>query len=228
MSHERPIIHPTAQIANNVTFGPYTVIGPNVTIGEGTVIGSHVVIQENTRIGKHNHIHQFASIGGHPQHAHYKGEQTFVEIGDHNTIGEFCTINRGIADEHGSITRLGHGNFLMSYVHIAHNCTVGNHTIFANNASIAGHVVVDDYVVLSGFAIVHQFCYIGAYSFLRAGTAVPRDIMPYIMVNGRPTQPCGLNTAGLKRRGFSSETISQLKKAYRLLFLSSTGTSNKS
>jgi len=215
---KRAIIDPAARLADNVTIGPYAIVGPRVEIGEGTVIDAHVVIKSHTKIGKHNRIYQFASIGDDPQQIGYQGEESYLEIGDHNVIREFVTINRGIAEDEGGITSVGNYNYLMAYSHIAHNCRIGNRIVFANNATIAGHVVVDDYAILSGFTAVHQFCYIGAYSFLRGTSAVSRDVMPYLMVNGRPTEPCGLNTVGLRRNGFSSEVITQLKEGYRVLF----------
>lgn len=217
MIHPTAIIDPKAQIADDVTIGPYSVIGDGVTIGEGTWIGSHVVIKGETHIGSHNKIYQFASIGEDPQDIDYNGENTRLEIGDHNLIREFCTINRGSTSGDG-ITRVGDHNFLMNYVHIAHDCQVGNHTIFANNAGIAGHVAVEDFVVMGAFSGVHQFCTIGAYSFLGRATKIVKDIPPYMMVAGNPGVPCGLNAVGLKRHGFESSTLRQLREAYKVLY----------
>ena len=217
MIHESAIIDPAASIADGVTIGPYSVIGANVTIGEGTWVGSHVVIKGETRIGKHNKIYPFASIGEDPQDLDYQGEATQLAIGDHNLIREFCTINRGSAGGEG-VTRVGDHNFLMNYVHIAHDCVVGNNTIFANNAGIAGHVAVEDFVVLGAFSGVHQFCRIGAYSFLGRATKIVKDIPPYMMVAGNPGVPCGLNSVGLKRHGFDTSTLRHLREAYKILY----------
>ncbi len=217
MIHPTAIIDPNAQIDEGVTVGPYTVIGEGVSIAEGTWIGSHVVIKGETQIGKHNKIYQFASIGEDPQDIDYNGESTRLEIGDHNLIREFCTINRGSTSGEG-LTRVGDHNFLMNYVHIAHDCQVGNHTIFANNAGIAGHVSVEDFVVLGAFSGVHQFCRIGAYSFLGRATKIVKDIPPYMMVAGNPGVPCGLNAVGLKRHGFDLSTLRQLREAYKVLY----------
>lgn len=217
MIHESAIIDPTAKIADGVSIGPYSVIGADVTIGSGTWIGSHVVIKGETRIGQHNKIYPFASIGEDPQDLDYQGDATQLVIGDHNLIREFCTINRGSSGGDG-ITRVGDHNFLMNYVHIAHDCVVGNNTIFANNAGIAGHVAVEDFVVLGAFSGVHQFCRIGAYSFLGRATKIVKDIPPYMMVAGNPGVPCGLNTVGLKRHGFDNSTLRQLREAYKVLY----------
>jgi len=211
------IIHPSAKIAATAKIGPWTIIEANVEIGEHTIIESHAVIRQNTRIGKHNHIFQFASLGEKPQHLNYKGEDTRLEIGDYNIIREFCTLNRGTVPG-GSITRIGNHNFLMSYVHIAHDCHVGNYTIFVNNASIAGHVRVEDYVSIGGFVGVHQFCTVGAYSFLTQAALIGKDVLPYLMVSGNNAKVAGLNTVGLKRRGFSDVTIKKLKSAYNIIF----------
>ncbi len=217
MIHPTAIIDPSAVVADGVTIGPYTVIDANVSIGEGTWIGSHVVIKGETKIGQHNKIYQFASLGEDPQDLDYKGEATRLEIGDHNLIREFCSINRGSAGGHG-VTTIGDHNFLMNYVHIAHDCVVGNHTVFANNAGIAGHVAVEDFVVMGAFSGVHQFCRIGAYSFLGRATKIVKDIPPYMMVAGNPGVPCGLNAVGLKRHGFEYATLRQLREAYKVLY----------
>ena len=219
MIHETAIIHKSAKIANNVSIGPWTLIGPNVVIGEQTSIASHVVIKKNTTIGKNNYIYSYASIGDNPQHAAYKDENVFLNIGDNNIIREFCTLNRGSMDGKG-LTSIGHHNFFMAYSHVAHDCIVGNHVIFANNASIAGHVIIGDHVILAAFTGIHQFCHIGAFSFLGRACKVVQDIPPYMMVVGNPAAPCGLNTIGLQRNGFSSVAISTIKNAYKTLYQS--------
>jgi UDP-N-acetylglucosamine acyltransferase len=222
MSHE-PDLHPTAiispdaRLAPGVKVGAYSIIGPGVEVGEGTVIGPHVVIRGPTRLGRGNRVFQFASLGDDPQDKKYAGEETRLEIGDHNTIREFVTINRGTTQDKG-VTRVGNHNWIMTYVHIAHDCVVGDHVIFSNNATLAGHVQVDDHVICSGFSAIHQFCHIGAHSFLGGFAAVTRDVPPYVMVAGQPTAPHGINTEGLKRRGFTPEQIRNLKDAYRILY----------
>lgn len=217
MIHATAIIDPSAIIAADVTIGPYSVIGPKVEIGAGTIIGPHVVIQGPTRIGCHNQIYQFASIGEAPQDLKFRGEETFLEIGDRNIIREFCTINRGTAQDQ-SITKIGNDNLFMAYVHIAHDCIIGNHTIFSNNASLAGHVKVDDYVTFGGFAGVFQFCRVGAYSFIATNSVVIKDVPPYLKVAGSYAKPYGLNTVGLQRRGFVEEAIKQLRRAYKIVY----------
>ncbi len=216
MIDERAIIHPTAKIAENVSIGPWSVIGPQVEIGSGTTIGPHVVIKGHTIIGKNNKIYQFASIGEDPQHTNYMGEETTLRIGDSNIIREFCTINRGTL-QGGGVTSIGNQNFLMAYVHVAHDCKVGNDTIFVNNASVAGHVTVEDYATIGAFVGIHQFCNIGPYSFITAAM-IGKDVPPYVIVTGNAASVCGLNTVGLKRRGFSTETITILRRAYHVLF----------
>ena len=214
--HPTAIIHPRARIGENVTIGPWTLIDADVDIGDNTWIGPHVVVRGPTRIGKDNRIFQFASIGEIPQDQKFKGEKATLEIGDRNTIRECCTFNRGTQDR--MVTRIGHDNLFMAYVHIAHDCIVGNHTVFANNASLAGHVTVDDYVVLGGFSGVLQFCRMGAHSFASMGSMIDKDVPPYVRVSGYYAKPYGLNTVGLSRRGFSPETIQQLQRAYRVLY----------
>lgn len=215
----RAVIDPSARIGDNVTVGPFTIIGADVEIGAGTWIGPHVVINGPTRIGQENRIFQFASIGEIPQDKKFHGENSRLEIGDRNTIREYVTINRGTADG-GGITRIGHDNWLMAYIHIAHDCIVGNHTIFSNAASLAGHVVIEDHAILGGFTLVHQFVTIGAYSFCGMGSAISKDIPPYIIVNGNPAHPHGLNSEGLKRYQFSKESIQALREAYRVVYRS--------
>lgn len=211
-----PIIHPTAKLGSGVHVGPWSMIGPCVVVGEGTKIGPHVVIGENTTIGRYNEISPFVSIGTDAQYLGKETAATFLEIGDHNIIREFVTINRGTSTGSG-ITRIGHHNYLMAYAHIAHDCVVGNHVIFSNLASIAGHVTVGDRAILGPFAGVHQFCQIGAYSFLGRGTKVYQDILPYMLVTGNPGVPRGLNIVGLRRNGFSNDRVLLLKRAYHLI-----------
>jgi UDP-N-acetylglucosamine acyltransferase len=215
--HATAIIDPTAKIGPDVEIGPYTVIGPRVEIGEGTWIGPHVVINGPTRIGRHNRIFQFSSIGEITQDLKYKGEETFLEIGDHNTIREFCTVNRGSVQDK-SITKIGNHNLLMAYVHIAHDCVIGNHVVFSNNASLAGHVHIDDYVVLGGFSGVFQFCRVGAHGFISTNSVVIKDVPPFVKVSGYYAKPFGLNSVGLQRRGFTSEAITALKRAYKTVY----------
>ena len=218
-------IHPTAviddavKIGADVTIGPYTVIGPHVEIGDGTWIGPHVVINGPTKIGKENRIYQFASIGEIPQDKKFHGEQSRLEIGDRNLIREFVTINRGTEDG-GDITRIGSDNWLMAYIHIAHDCHVGNNVIFSNGTSLAGHVSVEDYAILGGFTLVHQFCSIGKHAFCGMGSAVSKDVPPYVMINGNPAHPHGLNIEGLKRHDFSKEVIKSIRDAYKLVYRS--------
>lgn len=217
--HETAIVSTEADLAADVRVGPYSVIGPRVTIADGSSIGSHVVVHGPTRIGRDNRIYDFAAIGGDPQDKKYGGEDTALEIGDGNTIREYCTLNRGTAQDVG-VTRLGDDNWLMAYVHIAHDCQLGSHIILANNASLAGHVHIDDHVICSGFAGLHQFCQIGAHSFLGAQVKITRDVPPYVMVWGDPGSPRGINAEGLRRRNFSPEQIRNLKEAYRILYRS--------
>jgi UDP-N-acetylglucosamine acyltransferase len=219
MIDPRAIIDPKAQIADNVEIGPWSFIGPDVHIGEGTQISPHVVIKGPTRIGRHNKIFQFASVGEDPQDKKYQGEKTFLEIGDNNVIRESVTINRGTIQA-GGITRIGNGNLFMACVHIAHDCLIGNHNIFANHSSLAGHVVVGDHAIFSGFSGVHQFCSVGSYSFIGGGTMVTKDVLPYVLVDGHDAKAHGLNVEGLKRHGFSSDTINALRRAYKIIYRS--------
>lgn len=219
MIHPTAIIDPGARLASGVSVGAYSVIGAGVEIGAGTWIGPHVVINGSTRIGRNNRIYQFSSVGEVPQDKKYAGENTLLEIGDGNVIRESCTINRGTV-QGGGVTRIGNNNWIMAYVHIAHDCIIGNETVFANNASLAGHVTVNDYVIIGGFTLVHQFCAVGAYAFTAMGSAISKDVPPYLMVSGHMAKPHGLNTEGLKRRGFGPETISQLRRAYKILYRS--------
>ncbi len=219
MIHPTAIVDPGARIGANVEIGPYSIIGPHVEIGDNTIIGPHVVIKGHTRIGRDNHIFQFCSLGEVPQDKKYAGEPTRLEIGDRNTIREFCTFNLGTVQDQG-VTSIGDDNWLMAYVHIAHDCRVGNKTIFANGASLAGHVIVDDWVIFGGFTGIHQFCRIGAHVITAASSLVLQDVPPYLMVAGNTAQPYGIHVEGLKRRGFTSEAITELKRAYRTLYKS--------
>jgi UDP-N-acetylglucosamine acyltransferase len=215
--HSTAVIDSSAELAANVTVGPYTVIGPDVVIGAGTEIGSHVVINGPTRLGEDNRIFQFASIGEAPQDKKYAGEPTRLEMGDRNTIREFVTINRGTVQDVG-VTSVGDDNWIMAYVHIAHDCHIGNQTIFANNASLAGHVTIADYVILGGFTLVHQFCSLGAHSLTAFGSGISLNIPPYVTVGGSPARAHGLNMEGLRRRGFSEDSRKLLKQAYKTLY----------
>ena len=217
MIHETAIISETARIASDVTVGPYVVIGDNVEIGGGSQIDSHVVINGPTIIGRNNHIYQFASIGDDPQDKKYANEPTRLKIGDGNSIREFCTISRGTVQDRGETT-IGDDNWIMAYVHIAHDCVVGDKTIMANNTTLAGHVHVGDWVICGGFSGVHQFCRIGAHAFLGMFCGVNRDVPAYTMVSGQPAVARGINSEGLKRREFSTEQIRNIKNAYRLTF----------
>ncbi|MDX2458296.1 MAG: acyl-ACP--UDP-N-acetylglucosamine O-acyltransferase [Gammaproteobacteria bacterium] len=217
MIHSTAVIDSGAELAADVSVGPYTVIGPDVVVEAGSVIGPHVVINGQTRIGRDNRIYQFASIGEAPQDKKYAGERTRLEIGDRNTIREFVTINRGTAQDEG-VTTLGDDNWIMAYVHIAHDCRIGNQTIFANNASLAGHVTIGDYVILGGFTLVHQFCSIGAYSLTAFGSGISLSIPPYVTVGGSPARAHGLNMEGLRRRGVPEATRKTLKQSYKTLY----------
>ncbi|NNM81341.1 MAG: acyl-ACP--UDP-N-acetylglucosamine O-acyltransferase [Burkholderiales bacterium] len=219
MIHPTAIIEPGAEIAEDVEIGAYSIIGQNVRIDSGTTIGPHAVIRGHTTIGKNNRIFQFVSLGEIPQDKKYAGEPTSLEIGDNNVIREFCTFNTGTVQDVG-VTRVGNHNWIMAYVHLAHDCQIGNHTTFSNNASLAGHVTVEDHAILGGFAIVHQFCRIGAHSMTGMGSAIHQDLPPYVMVSGNPAQTHGINSEGLKRRGFSKEAILEIRRAYKTLYKS--------
>jgi UDP-N-acetylglucosamine acyltransferase len=220
LRHPTAIIHPGAKLADDVSVGPYTIIGEHVEIGAGTTVGPHVVINGHTTIGKNNRIFQFSSLGEIPQDKKYANEPTRLEIGDNNMIREFCTFNLGTAQDKG-VTRVGNNNWIMAYVHLAHDCQVGNHTIFANNAQLAGHVIVDDYAILGGFTVVHQFVQIGAHVITGMGSILFQDIPTYVTVSGNPAAPHGTNSEGLKRRGFSSAAVMAIKRAYKTLYKSS-------
>ncbi|MCL4139708.1 UNVERIFIED_CONTAM: hypothetical protein GTU68_057725 [Idotea baltica] len=219
MIHQTAIIDPLAKIAEGVSIGPYSIIGPHVEIGEGCTIASHVVIQGPTKIGKNNQIYQFSSIGEIPQDKKFSGEETKLEIGDNNLIRESVTINRGTV-QGGGLTKIGDDNWIMAYVHIAHDCIIGNDNTFANNATLAGHVIIDNYVILGGFTLVSQFNAIGAYSFSAMGSVISRNVPPYVIVSGHMAKPVGVNVEGLKRRGFSELQIKNIKQAYKLIYRS--------
>ena len=215
--HPSAIVDPGARIGAGVQVGPYAVIGAQVVIGENTTVGAHCVIEGHTTIGRDNRIWQFCSIGAAPQDMKYAGEPTRLEIGERNTIREFCTFNRGTAQD-GGVTRIGDDNWIMAYVHLAHDCQVGNHTIFANNATLAGHVQVGDWVIVGGLTGVHQFVKIGAHAMAGFQTALSQDVPPFMMVDGNPAKVHGFNIEGLRRRGFSAERIAQVKQIHRLLY----------
>ena len=215
--HPTAILQPGARLAGDVTVGPYSVIGPQVEVGEGTWIGAHVVLDGRTRIGRDNRIFHLASIGAPPQDKKYAGEDTAVEIGSGNTIREYVTINRGTAQDAG-VTRLGSDNWIMAYVHLAHDCQVGSHTIFANLAQLAGHVVIRDWVILGGGTLVHQFVHVGAHAFTGMSTYLDRDLPPFVKAAGHMAKPFGINSEGLRRRGFAAATIAALKQAYRTVY----------
>ncbi|MFA7243400.1 MAG: acyl-ACP--UDP-N-acetylglucosamine O-acyltransferase [Sulfuricellaceae bacterium] len=211
------IVHSGARIGDNVSIGPYSIIGEHVEIDVGTWIGPHVVINGHTRIGRDNRIFQFSSLGEAPQDKKYNGEPTRLEIGDRNVIREFCTFNCGTIQDAGA-TRVGNDNWIMAYVHLAHDCQIGDNTIFANNAQLAGHVHVGDYAILGGFTGVHQFCHVGAHSITAVGSVVLKDIPPFVTAAGNTAKPHGINAEGLKRRGFSAATLTNIKRAYKTLY----------
>ncbi|HXG28181.1 MAG TPA: acyl-ACP--UDP-N-acetylglucosamine O-acyltransferase [Nevskiales bacterium] len=219
MIDPRAVVHPEARLGRNVSVGAYSLIGAGVEIGDNTWIGPHVVINGPTRIGHSNRIFQFCSIGEEPQHRKYAGEPTRLEIGDRNIIREYCSFHRGTTVDQG-VTRVGSDNYLMAHVHVAHDCVVGSHITMANNATLAGHVQVGDHCILGGYALVHQFCRIGTQAYLGFACAVAQDVPPYVMANGNPAVPHGINTKGLKARGFSTAQIEALRKAYKVLYRS--------
>ena len=219
MIHATAQIDPSAKLGANVSVGAYSVIGAEVEIGEGTVIGPHVVIEGPTRIGRDNRISQFASLGGAPQDKKFQGEHTELVIGDRNLIREFVTVNRGTGDG-GGITRIGNDNWLLAYVHVAHDCQIGNNTVFSNYSALAGHVEIGDFVIMSGFSGVHQFCKVGAHAFIGMGCLVGSDVPPFVMMaNEQRGRPRGINSEGLKRRGFEPTRIAAIKRAYRTLYM---------
>jgi UDP-N-acetylglucosamine acyltransferase len=215
--HPTALIDATAELDSSVEVGPYSVIGANVKIDAGTRVAGHVIINGPTTIGKNNHIFQYSSLGEAPQDKKYRDEPTLLEIGDNNTIREFCTFNRGTIQDKGT-TKIGNDNWIMAYVHIAHDCQIGNHTIFANNSSLAGHVDINDYAILGGFTLIHQFCKVGSHVITAVGSVVFKDIPPYVTAAGYDAKPHGINAEGLKRRGFTSDSILQIKRAYKALY----------
>ncbi len=217
MIDSRAVIDSHAELADDVSVGPFSVIGPDVTIDSGTVIGPHAVIKGPCTIGKDNHIYQFSSVGEDPQDKKYDDEVTRLEIGDRNVIREFSSLHRGTLQDHG-VTKIGSDNLFMAYTHVAHDCVIGNHCILANGASLAGHVLIGDHAILGGFTLVHQFTQIGQYSFSAMGSAVTQDIPPFVMVGGRPTAPHGINSVGMERNGITPDAIRQIRKAYKILY----------
>ena len=215
--HATALVDPLAQLDSSVTVGPYTVIGPYVKIGAGTTIGAHCVIEGHTTIGSDNRIFQFNSLGAVPQDKKYAGEPCELVIGDRNTIREFCTFNIGSPGDQG-VTRVGNDNWIMAYVHVAHDCIVGNHTIFANNTTLGGHVHIDDWVILGGFTGVHQFVRLGAHSFTAVSSVLLADLPPFVMCQGQPAKARSMNFEGLRRRGFSAERISAVKAMHKALY----------
>jgi UDP-N-acetylglucosamine acyltransferase len=215
--HPTAIIDPEARLADDVQIGAYSIIGAHVSIDSGTVVGPHVVIEGHTRIGKNNRIFQFCSLGGEPQDKKYGGEPTALEIGDDNTIREFCTFSTGTV-QGGGVTRVGSDNWVMAYVHIAHDCQVGSHTILANNAALAGHVTLGDWVILGGYTTVHQFVIVGEHAMTAFSTGVAQDVPPYVMAHGHRAGPAGINSEGMKRRGFDPEAVRNVRNAYKTLY----------
>lgn len=211
------IVHPDARLAPDVVVGPWTIIGPDVEIGEGTTIASHVVIKGPTRIGKHNRIFQFTSLGEDSPDLKYQGENTRLVIGDHNTIREGVTIHRGTVQDR-SETTIGSHNLLMAYVHVGHDCVVGDRTILVNNTALAGHVHVGDWAILSGYTLVHQYCRVGAHAFTGMGTAIGKNLPAYVMATGNPASAKNINTEGLRRRGFDKDVIATLQKAFKIIY----------
>lgn len=217
--HPTAIIDKSAMIADSAIIGPYCIVGKNSQIGAHTVLRSHVIIGENTKIGAHNDIYQFASVGENPQDLKYAGEPTYLEIGDHNRIREACTIHRGTVQDRG-ITRIGNQNLLMVNVHIAHDCIVGDDNVLANNVGVAGHAHIGNHVIIGGQSGVHQFCRIDDYSMVGGASLIVKDVAAYVMASGNPAKAHGLNKEGMRRKGWSQDTIKALDEAYRLVFRS--------
>ncbi len=219
MIDARAVVSPEARLAADVRVGPFAVIGPGVEIGPRTIVGPHTVINGPSVLGADNHVFQFASIGDAPQDKKYRGEPTRLVVGERNVFREFCTINRGTTHDKG-VTRIGDDNLFMACSHVAHDCVVGNNTVFANGAVLGGHVEIGDWVILGGLVAVHQFARVGAHAFLGGGSMVRQDVPPYVMVSGNPAEPQMVNAEGLKRRGFSEEQIRAIREAYRILYRS--------
>ena len=219
MIHPTAIIHPGAQLADNVSIGAYSTIGEHVVIGAGTTIASHVVVEGWTELGVDNKVFQFSSVGADPQDLKYAGQETYLKIGDRNRIREFTTLNRG-TEEGGGVTKIGHDNLFMAYSHVAHDCIVNDHVILANGATLAGHIEVESNAILGGLSAVHQFCRIGCHTMISGGAMVAQDVPPYTIAQGDRAKTVGLNLIGLKRRGFTEESIKGIKKSYRLIFRS--------
>ena len=213
----RAIIDPAARLADDVVVGPWSIIGPDVEIGEGTVLGSNVIIKGPTRIGKHNRVYQFSSLGEDTPDRKYKGEPTRLVIGDHNIIREGVTMHRGTIQDRDETT-VGDHNLIMAYAHIGHDSVIGNHCILVNNTALAGHVHIGDWAILSGYTLVHQFCHIGAHSFAGMGSAIGKDVPAYVTVSGNPAEARSMNFEGLRRRGFSAESIQALRRAYKTVY----------
>lgn len=217
MIDARAVIDPSAELGEGVIVEPFAIIGADVKIGAGTHIGAHAVVRGPTQLGRDNRIFQFASVGEDPQDMKYAGEATRLEIGDRNRIREFVTIHRGTIQDQ-AVTHIGDDNLLMAYAHVAHDCRIGNHTILANAASLGGHVTIHDWVILGGFTTVHQFCRIGAHCFTGMGSGISKDVPPYLLVSGHPARPHGVNVTGLQRRGFSTDAVRAIKRAYKQLY----------
>jgi UDP-N-acetylglucosamine acyltransferase len=215
----RAVVSPDAQVAPDVHIGPFSIIGAEVSIDAGTWVGPHAVINGPTKIGKNNKVFQFASLGEDPQDKKYKGEKTWLEIGDRNVFREFCTVNRGTVLDRG-VTRIGSDNLFMSYSHVGHDCTLGDNIVMSNVATLAGHVEIGDYAILGGLSAVHQYSKLGAHCFIANNAAVTRDVPPYVMAVGQPADPHSVNTVGLQRSGFTPEQILNIRRAYRLLYRS--------
>ncbi|MCD8518011.1 MAG: acyl-ACP--UDP-N-acetylglucosamine O-acyltransferase [Burkholderiaceae bacterium] len=215
--HPTAIVDPTAQIAQNVEIGPYCIIGPNVSIGQGTTLGAHCIVDGHTTIGQNNTFYRFCSVGGMPQDKKYAGEPTRLEIGDRNMFREYVTLNTGTVQDVG-VTRIGSDNWVMAYVHVAHDCQIGSHTILANGVQMGGHVHIGDWAIVGGLAAVHQFGKIGAHAMVGGSSALHMDVPPFVMGSGNPCVPVGINAEGLKRRGFSPEAILALRDAYKIIY----------
>jgi len=217
--HPSALVDPGAELDSSVEVGPFAVIGSGVQIDAGTRVGPHVVVRGPTRIGRDNHIFQFASVGEDPQDKKYGGEPTWLELGDRNQVREFVTLHRGTEQDQG-VTRIGDDNLFMAYSHVAHDCRIGDQVIMANAASLGGHVEIQDWAILGGFTIVHQFCRIGAHSFCAMGSVLTRNVPPYVTVGGHPAEPHGINSEGLRRRGYTPDAVQAIKRAYRALYMS--------